>query len=307
MDNEQKTWENWATETFVGPNYYYYKTKWEHHTSDKSFTSWNWVAFFFPYYWMAFRKMYLYAFLIFIGSILGIFIPFAGLALHCLSGAYGNYLYLKKCHSAIKTASQYNNEEAGAYLTKQGKTSIQALILSIVIIISIVAVILLGVIFIGFDSDSTTSTGNTFEITTQNETIEVKAPKYYKCENNTDNEIYLTNSARNSELLFYTYYKKDYADFVNEQHFIDSIVEQLKQDYAISPVNSEKLLTLDHQAPQSLYAFADGIMVNYIYVTCERFDQYYVLSLYNSSVSDWSSTKDEIAEIISSVRPKDSL
>lgn len=307
MDNIQRNWEDWATEIFVGNNYDYYKKKWDHRSPEKSFTSWNWVAFFFPYYWMVFRKMYLNAFLIFIGIIIGLFIPFAGLALHCLSGAYGNYLYLKKCHSTIKTASQYTNPEACIYLKKHGKTSITALILSIAIVISIAAIILLGVFFITFESNSTPQTGNNFETTVQNESIEVTAPKYYKCENNSENEIYFTNSVRNTELLFYTYYKKDYANYVNEQYLIDSIIEQLKKEHAFSPVTNEKLLTLDHQAPQFLYAFADGIIVHYIYITCEKFDDYYVLSLYNTSISDWNSTKDEITEIISSVKPKSSM
>lgn len=161
--------------------------------------------------------------------------------------------------------------------------------------------------FITFESNSTPQTGNNFETTVQNESIEVTAPKYYKCENNSENEIYFTNSVRNTELLFYTYYKKDYANYVNEQYLIDSIIEQLKKEHAFSPVTNEKLLTLDHQAPQFLYAFADGIIVHYIYITCEKFDDYYVLSLYNTSISDWNSTKDEITEIISSVKPKSSM
>lgn len=73
------------------------------------------------------------------------------------------------------------------------------------------------------------------------------------------------------------------------------------------PVNNKELLALDHQAPQALYTAASGIHVSYFYFTCEKFDQYYVLTTFTISPSDWDYIKDKIANTISSVRPNDSI
>ncbi len=306
MENEQRTWEDWATEAFVGNNYYYYKTKWEHQNPDKSFTSWNWVAFFFPYYWLAFRKMYLNAFLFFIVNLLGSLIPFVGIAIHCLMGCYGNYLYLKRCRSTIHTASQYTNEEAKTYLNRQGGTSVLGLIVSILAMIASAALIIWALFTIGSAQETEEpSKQNTYDVVSINQDIIVSAPDDFEKSEEYGHDIYLTNY--NSELIINIFQKKDYVDLVNEQYFMDLMIESLQEDYTLEPANNEALLSLDHQSPQALYsAYANGEKF-YFYFTCEKFDEYYVQTIYTTPLSSWRSDKEQIADMVSSIRPNDSM
>ncbi len=64
MTEEHKILDDWSTELFVGNNYEYYKNKWRDKPERQSFSSWNWPAFLFPVYWLAYRKMYLEAFFV---------------------------------------------------------------------------------------------------------------------------------------------------------------------------------------------------------------------------------------------------
>lgn len=308
MENQQRSWEDWATETFVGSNYYYYKTKWKNQTPDRSFSSWSWDTFFFPFFWLAYRKMYLYSFLFFIVSIPALIIPFAGIILHCLIGFYANYLYFKRCNKMIQKASQYDNEEARLYLLKHGGISPLGLIFSILFVICLLGVILGGIISIGANSyTSATPTVTDYEVTSTNKEIIVTAPIDYKQDTDSKYDLYLSDDSNNFELVFDIFSKENYTDSVNEQYFMDLMVETFKSSYTMQPVTDKELLILDHQAPQALYTSTSGISVSYLYFTCEKFDQYYVLTIFSISPSEWNSKKDEIADAISSVRPNDTL
>jgi uncharacterized membrane protein len=307
MENQQRSWEDWATETFVGSNYYYYKTKWEHQTPDRSFTSWNWAAFFVPFYWMIYRKMYLYAFLFFIASIVGTIFPI-GLIFHCLVGVFANYLYLKTCNTTIKTASQYNNENAMTYIKKKGGTNGLGVILTIVSIFVVSIMIFLGIILLADNSDTASvSNQNTYDAISVNKDIIVTAPYSYKQQENETYDIYLYNNIKDSEFLFKVYYKDDYQDTINEQYFIDETKEFFELKYSLTPVNNKEMLTLDHQAPQTLYCATIDSNIFYFYFTCEKFDKYYVLTTFTVKPSDWDRVKEKISDTISSVRPNDTL
>lgn len=307
MENVQRTWEDWATETFVGDNYYYYKQKWEHQNPDHSFTSWNWAAFFFPFYWMVFRKMYLYSFLFLLASIFGFLFPI-GIILHCLVGAYGNYLYFKTCNLRIRTASQYSNDDAITYLNKRGGTSLIGVIISIVAILMVYGFIILSVIlYANYSNTNSAESQNTYDVVSENKEIIVTAPIDYKQETEKGIDLYLVDNYNDSELIFNIYHKEDFTNTVNEQYFTDLMLEKLKSSYSMHPVNNKELLTLDHQAPQTLYSTTDGTGITYFYITCEEFDEYYVLTLFTITPSEWNYTKEKIANTISSVRPNDAL
>ena len=62
MTEEQQILNDRYTELFVGSNYPFYKKQWQDKPENKDFTSWNWLVFLFPLYWLAYRKMYLEAF-----------------------------------------------------------------------------------------------------------------------------------------------------------------------------------------------------------------------------------------------------
>lgn len=77
--------------------------------------------------------------------------------------------------------------------------------------------------------------------------------------------------------------------------------------YDVISNNNETLLSLDHQAPQSLYSASANGNIFYFYFTCEKFDQYYVQTIYTTPPSSWRSDKEKITEMISSIRPNDTL
>ncbi len=101
---------------FVGKNSDYYLNKWRLMAATGSKTSWNWAAFSFVTLWMAYRKMYLYAFITMVISVLN-FIPIIGFIFSLIIwfgvGIFGNYLYGKFTYeklTALKLA--YGDGEA---------------------------------------------------------------------------------------------------------------------------------------------------------------------------------------------------
>ena len=79
---------------------------------------WNWCSFLFAFYWLLYRKMYIYA-LAFIGiSVLVNFIPFVGaagtIALMVCTGLFGTYIYktdLDKRVAAINSLQEPQRSE----------------------------------------------------------------------------------------------------------------------------------------------------------------------------------------------------
>ncbi|WP_077612847.1 DUF2628 domain-containing protein [Clostridium sp. Marseille-P2415] len=310
MENEHQTWNDWATETFVGDNYYYYKRKWENQIPNRSFTSWNWAAFFFPYYWMVYRKMYFYAFLVFICSLLTCIIPLSGIAVHTVVGVYANYFYYNRSNLITKTASQYINEEAKAYLKRHGGTSIAALILSIVIIISIFSIGLAGLILLADNTSETTSAETrkssdktTYEVITKGDEIIYTVPKELIQSEYPDQDLHLENQSSDMIFLSFVYNQKDYTREVNEQYFIDATVKQYQEDYVLTPVTDEDLLTLDEQTSQALYSVVEDGSITYMHIACKKIENYYVLSESIVIPSKWKKCKKQFAEIISSAKP----
>lgn len=316
MENQQQTWEDWAAEIFVGDNYYYYKKKWENQRPDCSFSSWNWAAFFFPYYWLAFRKMYIYAFIVIIGSLLSSIIPFGGIVIHGVTGVYANYWYYNKCRTAVKTASQYSDEDAIIYLKKQGGTSGLSLVLSIVILVLIISALFTGFYAFYKYTDSTDASSveltlpsgetaaapetATYEVSTKGGEIIYTVPEYYKQTEYENPDLFLSSDYNGLTLISYVYRQEDFDETVNEIYFIEETVKQYSEEYILEPVTDTVLPVLDSDATQVLYSNAAEGIVTYYYLTCEKMDNYYVLTVSISSPSNWFRYQDEIVEIISS-------
>lgn len=222
-------------------------------------------------------------------------------------GVYGNYLYLKTCNTTIRTASQYSNNDAVTYIKKKGGTNSLGVILTIVAILVVTGTILLGLILLA-DTDTTSAPNeNTYNAISVNKEIIATAPKSYEQETDNSNDLYLYDDIKDSELIFNIFYKDDYKDTVNEQYFMDKMIDYFNTEYTLSPVNNKEMLTLDHQAPQTLYKSTIGTNILYFYFTCEKFEKYYVLTTFTVRPSDWDRTSKEIADTISSVRPNDTL
>ena len=65
-------------EKFVGKNSDYYVRKFEEMQITGNKISWNWPAFFISGYWMLYRKMYIQALIMILGSMVLGCIPFIG-------------------------------------------------------------------------------------------------------------------------------------------------------------------------------------------------------------------------------------
>lgn len=128
---------------YVKNNRDYYFRKWRLLELRESKTSWNWPAFFLGGGWLAYRKMYGYAFaflgLIFALSILGAVFEANGasgiaaimvlllVALHVCSGIFGNYLYFERVKKEVRViATLYAGENIDAELKRAGGTNLLA-------------------------------------------------------------------------------------------------------------------------------------------------------------------------------------
>jgi len=81
---------------FVQKNADYYLAKWEAMARSGSKVSWNWPAFFFGVFWMGYRKMYLYAAIVVVLSLLSDLPkvgPLVTLVLWFGVAAFANYIY----------------------------------------------------------------------------------------------------------------------------------------------------------------------------------------------------------------------
>lgn len=129
-------------ECYVGSNYGYYSKKWHGESWERSFTSWNWAAFFFGSEWMLYRKMYGMAIgLVLIRMALAFFLPYlywlSSLVIGICVAIYGNSWYYKKAMAEADRARREDPMRAEEILQKRGGTNI-----AIVLIIEIASLIL---------------------------------------------------------------------------------------------------------------------------------------------------------------------
>jgi Tfp pilus assembly protein PilE len=135
-------------------------TRWESHYSKawqkfgspaglRPGTSWNWPAGLFSFYWLLYRRQYLYAVAYFVGSGILNLVPFgffAWLASIVLMGMYGDRIILDQAYKAADKALKLHGpgEQARADAAAAGGTSwlfLLVLIIPFVLIIGILAAI----------------------------------------------------------------------------------------------------------------------------------------------------------------------
>ncbi len=88
---------------FVGKNSGYYQTifhKFNIHGVETFAPTWNWAAFLCTFFWMLYRKLYLWALLWFLLTLLPVF----GFVFMIAAGISGNYLYYKHVIAKIRDA-----------------------------------------------------------------------------------------------------------------------------------------------------------------------------------------------------------
>ncbi|MFW9331810.1 DUF2628 domain-containing protein [Paenibacillus polymyxa] len=127
--------------TFTGKEYYVkarYKIK-----------KWNWAAFFFSYFWLLYRKMYLFGFsYLLFAYLIDFFLPesYINLMIGIVLGFTGNYIYLKFIEKKIQHISSIELDESArvSLLLKRGRTNLWVPILVAVLVIVQITVELLN-------------------------------------------------------------------------------------------------------------------------------------------------------------------
>ena len=143
---ELESFDEKEIRTFIGTNSTYYINKWVDRPSP-IFKGWNWMALFFPFEWMMYRKMYAEAIILILVAMLaltGFFMLSLGIDIDpspkllrdifaTVIAVFGNALYYKKTKRALNKTTNMNKQERIAFLSHKGDVSIIALIVCIVI------------------------------------------------------------------------------------------------------------------------------------------------------------------------------
>jgi hypothetical protein len=132
--------------TFVGANYDYYAKSWKRLEQEKRGVFWNWAAFFLGLGWMAYRKMYSYAW-IFIAIIAVEVIcemlfklrisNIINIGVSVAFGSQGTNLYLWHVEKRLRELAPNDecNEEVRKQLEREGGTNIGAGLGFVVIVV----------------------------------------------------------------------------------------------------------------------------------------------------------------------------
>ncbi len=133
---------------FVGKNSDYYLRRWAAIERTGNIFSFNWAAFFFGVFWMAYRKMYLYAFLyasfLIVESGVEIYFDVSDRVGHILTvvfgvvaGGYCNELYRRWADKALAEVGGLAEGAAVAELHKRGGVSLAATLIAIVLLLGL--------------------------------------------------------------------------------------------------------------------------------------------------------------------------
>ncbi len=130
---------------FIGKNSEKYLskfTKFHQNGNDGFAATWNWSAFLVPFYWMLYRKLYLWALFVFV---LGI-IPIVNILSHIAFGVGGNFIYYKHARKKLREideARSYASEaQRAAAIARAGGVNKNILVILIaILIIAILAAI----------------------------------------------------------------------------------------------------------------------------------------------------------------------
>lgn len=108
-------------EAFIGNNAAHYVAKFRKFNVDgvENFqATWNWPAFLFTFWWMLYRKMYIWALAVFIA----LHIPYAGFIAWIACGLGGNYVYYRFVRGRVEEARAAHPPDLIATLRQLGGT-----------------------------------------------------------------------------------------------------------------------------------------------------------------------------------------
>ena len=131
-------------ERLIGSKTEYYLPRFEKMETLNSITDWNWAAFFFGFWWMLYRKMYVFgAVALVVTELLSMLtIPGLGLLVSLAVGVVGNFLYMKDINNRTDKAMDMQPEERELYIQKNSGTGWTG------VVVAFVVFLVLGMIFV---------------------------------------------------------------------------------------------------------------------------------------------------------------
>ena len=131
-------------ERLIGSKTEYYLPRFEKMETLNSITDWNWAAFFFGFWWMLYRKMYVFGGVaLVVTELLSMLtIPGLGLLVSLAVGVVGNFLYMKDINNRTDKAMDLQPEEREVYIQKNSGTGWTG------VVVAFVVFLILGMIFV---------------------------------------------------------------------------------------------------------------------------------------------------------------
>ncbi|MBR4077016.1 MAG: DUF2628 domain-containing protein [Oscillospiraceae bacterium] len=131
-------------ERLIGSKTEYYLPRFEKMETLNSITDWNWAAFFFGFWWMLYRKMYVFgAVALVVTELLSMLtIPGLGLLVSLAVGVVGNYLYMKDINNRTDKAMDMQPEERELYIQKNSGTGWAG------VVVAFAVFLVLGMLFV---------------------------------------------------------------------------------------------------------------------------------------------------------------
>ncbi|MHC1747227.1 MAG: DUF2628 domain-containing protein [Cellulosilyticaceae bacterium] len=304
MEEENQIVNDRSMELFVGNNYEYYKNKWHNKQNFENFASWNWPAFFFPVYWLAYRKMYLEAFLYGLLSLFFMIIPGSGLILHIVSGIFTNSYYHKNWLKIVAKTSKMTESESEQYISKHGGTSVLNIFITILVTIFLASAIVAGVAFLPTEENKI-----------QSEIVELKTfktndltfsfPNDWKL-NEDENPYELECISQSGNLVtgIFVYEKIDFAKNTIPEDILDLQIDEIqlmsKNIKFIEKIKDEVIG--DKRIKTVIYSSEEDGMKYYYILSLVEFKEFekFTIIVQTCMPSDFEKYKSTLGDIVSS-------
>lgn len=307
MTEEHKILDDWSTELFVGNNYEYYKNKWRDKPERQSFSSWNWPAFLFPVYWLAYRKMYLEAFLYVVISLFSVIIPGSGLIIRILVGIFANSYYRKKGMKIIVQTSGMTAGEAEQYISRHGGTSVLSIFITILISVSLAIAVIVGIAFYPTEENEIFSQTAESKSFTANDLVFSFPDDWKLYEEENPYDLQCVSRFEDLSTGVFVYEKTDLSESASPEDFltyhIDDIQSKRKNFKFIEEIKDVEIG--DKRIKTVVYSGdLDSVKYYYVFslVEFKEFEEFAV-TLQACFPSNFEKNKSTLDEIISSCVP----
>ncbi|MDP1458802.1 MULTISPECIES: DUF2628 domain-containing protein [Bacillus cereus group] len=235
--------------TVVQKNTAYYDFKWGKIENPEQGNTWNWVAFFFPVFWLAYRKMYKLFIILTLLAVPSIFVtPFIDipdgiflsiglvfqLGMMIFTGWQGNRLYYKHAVRILHKEENMPDHEKAYYLQLKGGASLARMIGVQVIVALVFGGATFGLSYLPTEPNiknvvRASDEGFTLEIMTDNPTWKlVTKEKDYDVVEFTG---YDYTEKKNVKIKFAVYFAEDYFEWQEVYENNKKISEEELEEY----------------------------------------------------------------------------